>query len=135
MVRSVSWWQRLGAALFALVLTTFAVGPGLDTLVCRGELGMGAVAAEAPADVGAIAQADGPGDVYVSGASLGSASDAHGADGLACVHGHCHHGVQYVPARVVVDDVAAPRRTQHAMPQSRVVISDPKFELDRPPRT
>jgi hypothetical protein len=132
MVRSVSWWRQLGTALFVLVLTMFAVGPVLDTLLCRTELGTGAVAAEYPTN--AREQVSGADEVTFSASQVGDPNANHGADGLACVHGHCHHGGQYVPAHAVVGDALEPSRTQHALLQSRIAISDPKFQLERPPR-
>ena len=39
-------WQRLGAALFALVLNLLTFGPGIDAMLCRDDAGMSAAAAE-----------------------------------------------------------------------------------------
>ena len=44
MVRTPSWWRRLGAALAALVVAVLAFGPGLDGLICGDEAGLAAVA-------------------------------------------------------------------------------------------
>jgi hypothetical protein len=122
-------WQRLGAALFALVLTVLTFGPGIDAMLCRDDAGMSAAAAE-HVHAGSVDTAQ----PHVDAApSDGDFSD-HGPDGMACIHGHCHHGASYVPAQVRSPGDIAAVATRHELRRSRVAVLDRKFALKRPPR-
>lgn len=127
MTKSGTWWQRLGAALFALVLTVLTLGPGLDSILCGDETGMSAAAAAQVVAGAAVSEA-----ADVEKGSVGDRSD-HGSE-TACVHGHCHHGVSYPPVDVRVTETFEPQRTHHALLRSRVAVSNPHFMLIRPPR-
>lgn len=118
MVRTPSWWRRLGAALAALVVAVLAFGPGLDGLVCGDEAGV-AVAAELPAT-----------SVAPDHGHVGHSDDERGA----CVHGHCHHAAAYAQATTVASAAPAVLRDRHGVIRARVLTSDPKFGLLRPPR-
>jgi hypothetical protein len=130
MTSSSTWWQRFGAALFALVLAVLTFGPGLDAIVCRDESGLNAAAAEH------VAVAATQADVSHFDAKTNTKADLsdHGADGSACIHGHCHHGASCVPAEVRLADGVQALRLHHELSRSRVIVSDPKFALKRPPR-
>lgn len=118
MPHSSSWWRRLGAALSALVLAVLVLGPSLDAIICHDDLSMSAAAAEALTERAAPHQ---------------DRSD-HGGDGLACVHGHCHHGSAYAPVAFAAVEGREALRAEHKLFRVRVEISDPKFGLKRPPR-
>lgn len=117
MVRRWRGWNRLGAALTALILTVFAFGPALDILACRD-------AAGAVASLQSI----------VAEADHGSADHSHDA-GDACAHGHCHHGGGSMPALPAAAEGPA-RLTAIAQtpPRARVPTADLQFGLMRPPR-
>lgn len=115
-----SWWRKLGTALAALVLTLLTFGPSLDGLICKDEgAGLSAAASEAPT-------------VTASHQDLsGQKNDPAGP----CMHGHCHHGSQYVAAVPQLDVTPEPPVGEvHPLSSDRVPTSDPKFGLKRPPR-
>ncbi|MEW5683305.1 MAG: hypothetical protein AB1942_00150 [Pseudomonadota bacterium] len=128
MTQTSTAWRRIGAVLFALVLSLLIVGPGIDTIICRDELTAGPAAELSVTAVGDHAQV-----VQAHDADAGGLSD-HGPDGLACVHGHCHHAGAYMAADLRAADEPDAPRAQHALLRSRVAVSDPKFMLMRPPR-
>jgi len=123
MANQIPWWRKVGAGLAGLVLAVVAFGPAVDGLVCK-EDGLAAAAAtlvvavavEAPVDL----EPDAAGEQCVMG---------------ACVHGHCHHPAQVVPAQFGADAgavVGADARLgggQAVLPASACLAG-----LKRPPR-
>jgi len=112
--------RRLAGALVALSLSAFVFGPTLDALVCHDD-GKIAVAA---ADLSPHADTphDGPGGQ--------PDQDQH----HPCPHGHCHHGVQYVPAGAPEAPVVQARALQHAPPAPLALATRSPSGLERPPR-
>ena len=119
MTRTSSWWRRLGTALAALVMTAIVFGPSLDSLICRDDSGLGAVAAE----VSVVATVD-----------HGQPGDTDKGVG-ACLHGHCHHGgvSAVLPPRAVPRPLEV-RLAEHVVLRDRIGRADRKFDLMRPPR-
>lgn len=120
-----TWWRRLGGLLAALVLVVLALGPGLDTMVCGGEGGMSAAAAESVgADHSTAVSAD-----------IGHAGDQDHDQGLdPCIHGHCHHSAAYVPIGLGAVPEAQVLPARHVIALATVTALDRKFQLKRPPR-
>lgn len=120
-------WRKLGAALFALVLAVLTFGPGIDAVLCQADPGMNVAAAEhvhAAAAETPQAHAD----------AAPSDGDDHGPDGMACIHGHCHHGASYVPAQLRSPGAMTPVAMRHELRRSGGVAIDRQFALKRPPR-
>lgn len=119
----------MGAALFALVLAVLTFGPGIDAMLCRDDGGMSAAAAEH-----VHAGASDAGQPHADAAPSGGDVADRGPDGMACVHGHCHHGASYVPGQVRTLGEVSVAGTHHEVRRARVAVVDRKFTLKRPPR-
>lgn len=101
------------------MVVAIVLGPSLDSIVCRQEAEI--VAQPAAISVNETATQDGSASYPIKNEAL-------------CAHGHCHHATPYVAPQLQVAALQATPRTRHTPPRGRVVLSDPKFELNRPPR-
>lgn len=111
--RRTAGFRRCAAALFALVLGFFIVGPGFDSLLCHADAG--SAAAATIDDIGHDAHDDGP------------AFDA-------CAHGACHHLAPYAPSTPHVASTKAITRVLARAPPQAFRPYDLLHGLERPPR-
>ena len=111
--------KRLGAMFAAVLVAVLALGPSLDSLICKDGDGFSAAAES------------GIGHAVSDDADLGD----HGLDMAgACVHGHCHHGAPYAPPIQNADAVVVVSQADLAVaPDDNPPSNQPNL-LIRPPR-
>lgn len=115
MLKAWSGWREIKTALLSGLLVLFAIGPGLQDLIC----------ADAPAAANEWLQLSDsapdeptPGDI----------------DPAAGVHVHCDHGGVQEHAFTTAAAVIFPLADGHALDRQRIAAANRQFGLDRPPR-
>ena len=114
-------FRRLAGALVALTLAMFVVAPSLDALICGDEGAVASAASTSSADQ--LAKFDD-----------GGVGHADSVPHQPCVHGHCHHGFQYVPVAVAEAPVSEAGTARHVWPTPVRLATLAPSSLERPPR-
>jgi hypothetical protein len=113
--------RRLAGALVALTLAMFVVGPSLDAVICHDELSAAASTAVVTGEQVAA---------YDDSGTQHPGSSPH----QPCVHGHCHHNLQSVPASLAEAPVSEGGAERHAWPTLVRLATLSPSGLERPPR-
>lgn len=112
--------KQLGAIFAAMLVAILALGPSIDSLICKDGDGFSASAAESAAGHVLADEID---------------TSDHGADAAGvCVHGHCHHAAPYTPPiQSTAATFAVSRADLAVAPDDETPINRPNL-LIRPPR-
>jgi hypothetical protein len=113
--------RRLAGALVALTLAMVVVGPSLDTAICRGE---------SPAVSSAGFATGEQVSIFDEGGMQHPGSSPH----QPCLHGHCHHNLESVPATLAEAPVSDDDGEPHAWPAPVRLAALAPSGLERPPR-